>query len=111
MSKDANGGEGGYEPDFIFGGARIVSEANWAELQQQGVRNLVEAIPDDDDDALRDELKWKGLFYGGANLLLGDAFDKDAGRPLRNKPGLGLYTTPAGLEEARRNQFRKQPKS
>lgn len=68
------------------------------EYEAQGVSNVVEAIPDDDETALRKELSLDGHFYGAENLLLGDAFDTDAGRPLRLKPGIGVYVTVEGRE-------------
>jgi hypothetical protein len=86
-------------PNFVFGGNRVISEANWVEYEARGVRNVVEAIPEDDDAALRDELARKGKDYGATNLLLGDAFDQEAGRPLQHKPGVGLYVTAEGAEE------------
>jgi hypothetical protein len=84
------------EPNFVFGGARVISEANWSEYEAQGVRNVVDAIPPEDENALRDELERKGRSYGTGNLLLGDAFDQEASRPLHLKPGIGVYVTAEG---------------
>lgn len=86
-------------PDFVFGGKRVISEDNWAEYEAQGVENVVEAVPEDDIDMLRDELAEKGSLYGVGNLLLGDAFDVDAGGPLRHKPGIGIYITSDGAAQ------------
>jgi len=90
-----------YNPNFVFGGNRVISEDNWAEYEAQGVRNLVDAIPEDDDTALRKELSLEGRFYRPGNLLLGDAFDAETGRPLRLKPGIGVYVTAEGREHFR----------
>lgn len=87
-----------YNPNFVFGGNRVVSEENWAEYETQGVRNIVAAISEDDEAALRKALSADARLYLPENLLLGDAFDAEAGRPLRLKPGIGVYVTAEGQE-------------
>jgi hypothetical protein len=89
-----------YDPNFVFGGKRIISEDNWPEYEAQGVGNVIDAIPEE-DDAIRRALSDKVRIYGDANILLGDAFDADAGRPLRHKPGIGIYATAQGIEDGR----------
>jgi hypothetical protein len=90
-----------HNPNFVFGGNRVISEENWSEYEADGVSNLIEAIPDSDEIELRRELSRIGHFYGTENLLLGDAFDADTGRPLRLKPGVGMYVTTEGREHFR----------
>jgi len=100
MNEEFTGSKKEYEPNFLFGGQRVVSEANWEELKARGVRNIVPVIPEDDDKALRERLEESGRAYGVEHLLLGDAYDGEAGRPLRLKPGLGLYATAEGIEQS-----------
>jgi hypothetical protein len=90
-----------HTPDFVFGGKRIVSEATWPEYEAQGVSNITAAIPEDDEKRLREELERRGRDYGAENLLLGDAFDVETGRPFHHKPGIGVYATAAGVERHR----------
>jgi hypothetical protein len=110
MNDTPTGESPGYRPDFVFGGNRVISEETWSDYEAQGVSNLIEAMPGNDEAALREELSRKGHFYGAGNLLLGDAFDADTGRPLRLKPGIGLYVTAEGREHFHR-RFQSSTKS
>lgn len=103
MSEAAKEQSPEYRPDFVFGGNRKISEENWLEYEAQGARNVIESIPEEDEEALRKELEWGRRYYGAENILLGDAFDADAGRPLRLKPGIGIYVTAEGGEYNRRH--------
>jgi hypothetical protein len=103
MNKELPERRSEHNPNFVFGGNRIISEENWTEYEVKGVRNLVAAIPDDDEVALREELSADARLYLPENLLLGDAFDAEAGRPLRLKSGIGVYVTTAGQEYYRRH--------
>lgn len=98
MKETPNDGPTGYEPDFVFGGKRVISEESWHDYEAQGVKNVTEVVPADDEKSLREELERRGRDYGAENLLLGDAFDVSTGRPLRHKPGIGVYTTAEGVE-------------
>lgn len=94
MTELHNGFEHG--PDYVFGGNRGVSEDTWPSHEMAGVENVIEALPEDDPEALREALAVEGHFYGSEHLMLGDAFDQASQRPLRHKPGIGMYTTRAG---------------
>jgi hypothetical protein len=85
-------------PNFVFGGNRVVSEENWAQYQAEGVVSIIDALDEGDLEQFRATLAKEVEGIGVENLLLGDAFDRDAGRPLRHKPGVGVYATAAGIE-------------
>jgi hypothetical protein len=103
MNETASESASEYKPDFVFGGNRKISEENWLEYEAQGVHNLVESMSEEDEEALREELARDGYYYGTENLLLGDAFDVESGRPLRLKPGIGIYVTAQGREHYRQH--------
>lgn len=85
-------------PNFVFGGKRVVSEENWAQYQAEGVVNIVDSLDEGEVQKFRESLAREAEGIGPENLLLGDAYDREAGRPLRYKPGVGVYATAAGLE-------------
>jgi hypothetical protein len=76
------------EPNFTLPRHGVIREDNWAEYEAQGFR----PVPEDEKSA--------GNYYGVANVYTGDAYDWDAERPLRHKPGVGVYTNAAGLEHS-----------
>jgi hypothetical protein len=87
----------GSGPEFVLPHRKAVTEANWAEWEAKGVRPLppFEAVIDanlaGDFDAAQ------GL-AGIENVWTGDAFDLEAGRPLADKPGTGIYVTEEGIQ-------------
>jgi len=96
------------EPDFLFGGNRVVSEAEWEQLHASGIENVYESLDEADTEQFRRVLAREREIFGAENVLLGDAFDAKSGRPLRHKPGTGVYATPEGLE--REQELAKQGK-
>lgn len=87
-----------YEPNFLFR-EKTILEANWADWQARGFS------PERDisgDDVVGDALEIATEFYGLGNVLVGDAWDDGAQRPLRLKPGATLYVNEAGRESVRR---------
>lgn len=75
-----------HEPDFTFPHHDVVHEDNWEEFRAKGWV----AVPE--------ELKGAQAYFGTENVYTGDAYDVDADRPLRHKPGVGVYVTPEGLK-------------
>jgi hypothetical protein len=76
------------EPNFTLPRHGVIREDNWAEYEAQGFR----PVPEEEKSA--------ASYYGVANVYTGDAWDWDAERPLRHKPGVGVYTNSAGLEHS-----------
>lgn len=77
-----------HEPNFTLPRHGVIRENNWSEYEAQGFR----PVPEDEKSA--------EIYYGVANVYTGDAYDWEAERPLRHKPGVGVYTNPAGLEHS-----------
>lgn len=65
----------------------IIREDNWFDYQARGFFRL--------RSGTREELEaWLGV----ENVYPGDAWDEEAGRPLRHKPGTSYYSNEDGLE-------------
>jgi hypothetical protein len=90
-----------YEPDFVLPLRDAIREDNWEEYAAQGfaVRPTIGS-----EKTLLTELSSAESTYGTGNVYTGDAFDYDAGKPLRHRPGEGIYISPAGLEYARQRE-------
>lgn len=88
MGSEQGGAQAGsdYEPDFVMPRHNAIHEDNCPEYEARGFV----PVPEDLDGAQQ--------FYGTANIYTGHAFDYEAGRPSRHEPGVGVYTTPAGLD-------------
>jgi hypothetical protein len=78
----------GYVPDFERPNLGAIREDNWAEYEVQGFRPIAE------------DLSSAQLLYGTENVFTGDAYDYDARRPLRHKPGTYVYVSPEGFKLA-----------
>lgn len=70
-----------------------IREENWAEYEAQGFRPITNV----DSDRLPLHLRVAQGHYGTAHVYTGDAYDHETGRPLRHKPGTGLYVDADGL--------------
>lgn len=81
-----------HTPDFEMPHYDAVHEDNWAEYQAKGFEP-VSGVEIEHLDAMRN-------IYGRHNLYTGDAYDDEAGRPLRHKPGASIYVSPEGLRHA-----------
>jgi hypothetical protein len=90
-----DGQEGKYEPDFVLPNRDAVNEANWSEYQAKGFAVVSASVPDEVD--VERYLTLVQGEYGVANVYTGEAFDRESGRPLRHKPGIGIYVSPEGI--------------
>lgn len=75
-----------YEPDFVLPRHDVIHEDNWLEYEARGffpVQAPLDIAPDE--------------FFSTEHVYTGHAFDYEAGRPLRHKPGVGVYTSPEGI--------------
>jgi hypothetical protein len=85
------------DPNFVLPRFNAIHEGNWAEYEAQG---FVPFEPiDRPDPPVSDELASTQDFYGKANVYTGDAWDVQAGRPLRHKPGATVYVRIEAGEE------------
>ena len=75
-----------YEPDFVLPRHDVIHEDNWLEYEARGFFPVPIAALD-----LAQE------FFSTEHIYTGHAFDYEAGRPLRHKPGVGVYTSPEGF--------------
>jgi hypothetical protein len=75
-----------YEPDFVLPRHDVVHEDNWSEYEARGFVPVAAAL----DDAQE--------CFSTEHIYTGHAFDYEAGRPLRHKPGVGVYASPEGIE-------------
>jgi len=71
-----------------------VTEENWEQFAAQGVMPITSSVP---EKRLQIHLRFLQLNWGAANILTGDAYDEVEKRPLRHKPGRGIYMRPEGL--------------
>lgn len=86
-----------YEPDFTLPKIDAITEENWPEYEARGFEPRSAHALDPEKG------KWSALelardFYGIEHVYTGDAFDEQAGRPLRHKPGKSVYVSPEGME-------------
>jgi hypothetical protein len=81
-----------HTPNFEMPHHDAIHEDNWAEYQAKGFEPV--------SDVKAEHLDAMQNIYGAHNLYTGDAYDDDAGRPLRHKPGGSIYTSPEGLRHA-----------
>ncbi len=91
-SETNTGSQSDSTPNFEMPHHDAIHEDNWPEYEARGF----EPIP----DVSMSSLQGMRNIYGAHNVYTGDAYDGDAGRPLRHKPGGGLYTSPEGLKHA-----------
>jgi hypothetical protein len=83
---EGTGGKPGYDPDFELPHHGVIREDNWTEYQAKGYV----PVPED--------LKGAQNVFGTEHVFTGDAYDPDEERPLRHKPGVGVYVDPEGLK-------------
>lgn len=83
-----------YEPDFELSHRDMVREDNWAEYQALGFQPFWANT--DADDSLK-YISFAQSEFGVGNVYTGVAYDYDEERPLRHKPGVGIYVSPEGL--------------
>jgi hypothetical protein len=86
-------------PNFTLPKRDAVSEGNWTEYESRGYRPLVEGAVS--DKGLTHMIDSAQHFYGTENVVTGDAYDLEAGRPLHHKPGRSIYVSPEGIEYAK----------
>ncbi|MGD0197232.1 MAG: hypothetical protein ABSC56_04915 [Solirubrobacteraceae bacterium] len=96
------GGEPGKE--YVFPNLDAVTEDNWQELVAQGVTVLDPCI--EDEPLFKASLTLLQSTWGTGNVLTGDAFDEEEQRPLRLKPGRGIYVRREG--QAYHDEFRRR---
>jgi hypothetical protein len=77
-----------YVPDFELH-RDVVSEGNWLEYEAKGFSEFMPYTNEDD-------LSFARNVCGIEHVYTGDAYDDDAGRPLRHKPGRSIYVDPQG---------------
>lgn len=89
---------------LVFPNRDAVREDNWEEYKSKGFGVLWPSIDRDDyGERVVTYAQWE---FGTGNVYTGDSYDDEAGRPLRHKPGMGIYVSPEGVEyhDARRAQ-------
>lgn len=74
------------EPDFVLPQHDAISEDNWAEYEARGF-----------GIAVGYDLAAAQRHFGVEHVYTGEAYDWQAGRPLRHKPGSTIYVDPEGL--------------
>jgi hypothetical protein len=84
-----------YTPDFELSHRGVIHEDNWAEYEARGFEHLRDSL---DFAHSPHDLNFAQTFYGVENVYTGDSYDDDAKRPLRHKPGVGIYVSPEGIK-------------
>jgi hypothetical protein len=67
----------------------VIREDNWPEYEARGFFHLARGTYEEAQASL-----------GAANVYIGDAWDDEAGRPLRHKPGTSFYSNDDGVDYA-----------
>lgn len=83
------------EPDFVVLRHGEIREDNWEEYQALGFGVL---LSQEDPDTLALALSSCRACYGIEHVYTGHAYDAEAGRPLRHKPGTGIYGDANAME-------------
>ena len=91
-------------PNFELPRHGAIREDNWADYQTQGFVPVHNVEDSKDVFFLRVEQN----AFGVENTYTGDAYDYDEQRPLRHKPGFGIYTNPAGLQHNKHQRTKWQ---
>lgn len=89
--KETPADEPEHTPDFELPRHGVIREDNWPTYQARGFRPLW----NDDSSTLSDGFAQS--LYGTAHVYTGDAYDEEEQRPLRHKPGVGIYSDPDGV--------------
>jgi hypothetical protein len=77
------------DPNFEFH-HDVIREDNWTEYEARGFTPDAGRRVINQRDILREVQVSRGVF-GLHNVYTGDAWDDEAGRPLRHKPGKSVY--------------------
>jgi hypothetical protein len=83
-----------YVPNFELH-RDVIREDNWADYEAKG---FTEFFP----YRCENDLSFARTVCGIEHVYTGDAYDYDAGRPLRHKPGRSIYTDPEGRTNSSR---------
>jgi hypothetical protein len=83
--------DGTSDPNFVLVRINAIHEDNWPEYEAQGFVPLKPIDRPDPDPTAFGELDITRSVHGDANIYTGDAWDEQAGRPLRHKPGGTMY--------------------
>jgi hypothetical protein len=89
-------------PNFELPLHGVISEDNWPEYEAKGFKPISTIL-----GTVR-TLDYAQSHYGVEHVYTGDAYDDDAQRPLRHKPGTGIYVDPDGLELGKENSAKHQ---
>jgi hypothetical protein len=79
-------------PNFELPRHGAIREDNWPEYEARGFQPIMNS------DGSLVSIGVIQDSYGTAHVYTGDAYDGETGRPLRHKPGTGLYTDPEGVK-------------
>lgn len=81
------------EPNFTIPRLSVINETNWPEYQAKGFAFYTN-VPD--AKALRSKggAGWTYRNREDIDILAGEAFNEDEGRPLAYMPGIGIYVGP-----------------
>src|SRR5215218_7232652 len=93
MTQQPQGSEqadSGYEPDFVLPRHGAIREDNWEDYRARGLQPA------------HGPFEATQAIAGVEHVYTGDAYDYEAGRPLRHKPGIGVYVDPEGIEQMAR---------
>lgn len=74
-----------HESNFEMPNHGAIREDNWPEYEAQGFENMIGKL-----DSIQ-------ALYGAQYVFTGDEFDDDENRPLRHKPGIGIYVSGEGI--------------
>jgi hypothetical protein len=90
-----------HQPNFELPRYGVVREDNWEEFRAKGYSVVFSDLDGDETRISASSiLAAEESNYGVENVLTGDAYDYEADRPLRHKPGIGIYVSPEGREHA-----------
>jgi hypothetical protein len=92
--KDTDNSAASYEPDFELSHRNVIREDNWPTYESKGFRAL--SITTDADDTIG-HVRLAQEEFGIGNVYTGEAYDRESGRPLQHKPGLGIYISSEGV--------------
>ena len=80
--------DAGRTPDFELPRHNAIREDNWAEYEARGFTPV--SLP----------FRYAQMIFGVEHVYSGDAFSWKEERPLRHKPGSGVYVAPEGEQFA-----------
>jgi hypothetical protein len=89
--KEATADDPEHTPNFELPRHGAIREDNWPEHQAAGFQPIWNS------DGSARSFGFAQMLYGTEHVYTGDAYDDGERRPLRHKPGVGLYTDPDGV--------------